>query len=86
MKEMVEVKHGSWLGEIDYTCSVCGAIAPEGGYWVSPYCPECGSKMDLPSCGNCTHQAHYCLECRMYLQKERVPASECQYYKEEKKK
>lgn len=40
------VKHGVWLaGELDFcVCSVCGNEIPE--HAISPYCDECGAKMD----------------------------------------
>lgn len=45
--DVVEVKHGEWLGERgEYECSVCGNEAPDDNYWPSPYCPCCGAKMD----------------------------------------
>ena len=48
--DVVEVKHGRWLKEIDSwrsrECSVCRAVYS----WdkTPPYCPNCGAKMDLP--------------------------------------
>lgn len=55
-----EVKRGKWTkdfakrrgdGEIyDYMCNICGTPATESGYGncdiFSPYCPNCGAKMD----------------------------------------
>ena len=42
------VRHGEWLhknGEM--YCSVCGGEAlVDEVYYQSPYCPECGTKMD----------------------------------------
>lgn len=47
--DVAPVRHGRWLGERGgYTCNVCGCEGPEdGGYWASPFCPNCGAKMDL---------------------------------------
>ena len=46
--DVVEVKHGEWLGEAGgFECSVCEAEAPDDNFWPSPYCPCCGAKMDL---------------------------------------
>lgn len=44
--DAVPVKHGKWLsGELDFcNCSVCGNEIPE--HAISPYCDECGAKMD----------------------------------------
>lgn len=43
-----EVKHGAWLhknGEM--VCSMCGEEAlMDEVYYESPYCPDCGAKMD----------------------------------------
>jgi len=48
--DAVEVRHGEWI--IDETfgsfaCSICGSWH-SGGFdsWRSPYCPNCGAKMD----------------------------------------
>lgn len=50
--DVAEVVHARWehLGGL---CSACGRES--AGYcgesseaWLSPYCPECGAKMDLP--------------------------------------
>ena len=52
--DVVEVKHGHWEEvkevvdwldddvEVYYVCSICGC----NGYCESPYCPNCGAKMD----------------------------------------
>ena len=52
--DAVEVKHGRWIEKYDkvswfeddvvrfFECSICGCIS---GYY-SPYCPNCGAKMD----------------------------------------
>ena len=46
--DVVEVKHGMWLhknGEM--ICSVCGGEAlMDEVYYESPFCPDCGAKMD----------------------------------------
>ena len=46
--DFAAVKHGEWLhknGEM--ICSVCGAEAlMDEVYYESPYCPDCGAKMD----------------------------------------
>ena len=46
--------HGEWIinpkREYDYICSVCGGDAPEDRWRnnaiLTPYCPNCGAKMD----------------------------------------
>lgn len=44
--DVQEVRHGRWIGADDdgvmYKCSVCG----EWSCCRSPYCGECGAKMD----------------------------------------
>lgn len=41
--EKVEiVKHGKWLGDWDYTCSVCN----KSFEYKTSYCPNCGAKME----------------------------------------
>lgn len=52
--DVVEVVHGEWIEkqiplawcdddvDIAYQCSICGC----NNYGESPYCPECGAKMD----------------------------------------
>lgn len=51
--DVATVRHGRWL---DGKCTVCGWEEPDvgtwGGYdaeaWIeTPYCPNCGCKMDL---------------------------------------
>lgn len=44
--DVAPVKHGKWLaGELDFcNCSECGNEIPE--HAISPYCDECGAKMD----------------------------------------
>ena len=48
--DVVEVKHGEWMGKpiAGYStirCSVCGDVfASQTGKWK--YCPNCGAKMD----------------------------------------
>lgn len=43
------VRHGWW--DVNRRCSECGNPAPlaysKPDRWKSPYCPNCGSKMDL---------------------------------------
>lgn len=40
------VRYACWNGKRgDYTCSACGAEAPNDGYNAAPYCYECGAKM-----------------------------------------
>ena len=53
--DAVEVKHGRWIEKVDmvasyladceetfYECSVCNSA----NFGESPYCPNCGAKMD----------------------------------------
>ena len=46
--DVVPIVHGEWLhknGEM--YCSVCGSEAlMDEVYYKSPYCPDCGAKMD----------------------------------------
>ena len=51
--DVAPVRHGRWL---DGKCTVCGWEEPDVGTWdgydaeawiETPYCPTCGSKMDL---------------------------------------
>lgn len=46
--DYAEVKHGEWVhknGEM--ICSVCGGEAlMDEVYYKSPFCPDCGAKMD----------------------------------------
>ena len=52
--DAVEVVHGRWVQcedwDLDYECSVCGCYACENKYEdynvLTPYCPNCGAKMD----------------------------------------
>ena len=52
--DAVEVVHGRWVKckdwDYDYKCSVCEGYAGEDGdgdhYKLTPYCPNCGAKMD----------------------------------------
>lgn len=44
--EVSEVRHGEWIGNWDYSCSVCGKIQPDfdtNDPWN--YCPNCGADM-----------------------------------------
>ena len=53
--EISRVRHGRWMKKHDAVmywrqCSECGNIMPRNVYgneWNSPYCPNCGAKMDL---------------------------------------
>lgn len=42
--DVQEVRHGRWkqVGDNTYRCSVCGELS----CCCSPYCGECGAKMD----------------------------------------
>ena len=44
------VRHGRWIGdEFGSRCGVCGLYAYRDKFdkpWESPYCPNCGAKMD----------------------------------------
>ena len=47
------VVHGEWKQGVPYVCSICGKPAPDEkntserySCWISPYCPNCGAKMD----------------------------------------
>ena len=51
--DVVEVKHGRWIpikrGEVgysagDFKCTECGK--PNKCYSMTPYCPNCGAKMN----------------------------------------
>lgn len=55
--DVVEVKHGEWIGEYEETCSECGRsiseILDDGSYYSTEFnikefiaCPYCGAKMD----------------------------------------
>ena len=58
--DVVPVVHGEWIvnpkREYDYICSVCGGDAPEDRWRnnaiLTPYCPNCGAKMDGGGHGN----------------------------------
>ena len=45
------VRHGRWIqDEFGTWCSVCGLYAYRDKFdqpWESPYCPNCGAKMDV---------------------------------------
>ena len=47
--DVAPVRHGWW--DVNRRCSECGYPAQlaysEPDRWKSPYCPNCGSKMDL---------------------------------------
>lgn len=48
--DVAEVKHGRWEyalynGVYDVKCSNCG-YSPGIKFWDSPYCPNCGARMD----------------------------------------
>lgn len=52
--EAEPVKHGRWEpvtnGRGGFECSICHSYASsyqDGVEWLSPYCPNCGAKMDL---------------------------------------
>jgi hypothetical protein len=59
--DVVEVRHGEWIEHIEkpkwleddvdiyYECSVCGA----SGIGKTPYCHNCGAKMDRKGEGEC---------------------------------
>ena len=49
--DVAEVKHGRWIEEKGKVakCSVCKKETEAdiwGQYWLSPYCPNCGARMD----------------------------------------
>ena len=51
--EAEPVRHGRWVKGVPCICSKCGNPAPEEENnsehykcWLSPYCPNCGAKMD----------------------------------------
>lgn len=58
--DVAPVVHGEWIvnpkREYDYICSVCGGDAPEDRWRnnaiLTPYCPNCGAKMDGGGHGN----------------------------------
>lgn len=47
-EDMVKLRHGHWVHKNnEMYCSVCGEEAlMDEVYYESPYCPECGTKMD----------------------------------------
>lgn len=52
--EVEPVKHGRWEpvtnGRGGFECSICHSYAPsyqDGVEWLSPFCPNCGARMDL---------------------------------------
>lgn len=52
--DVAPVRHGRWMKKDDgecywYVCSECGDKPPKDQWeyqWLSPYCPNCGAKMD----------------------------------------
>lgn len=51
--DAVEVVHGRWLQGYPVSCSVCGGAAATDyedvnryEAWLTPYCPNCGARMD----------------------------------------
>lgn len=43
------VVHGRWVMGFSVRCSVCNGYAltdEDHDPWITPYCPNCGSKMD----------------------------------------
>jgi hypothetical protein len=58
--DVAPVVHGEWVvnpkREYDYICSVCGGDAHEDRWRnnaiLTPYCPNCGAKMDGGGHGN----------------------------------
>lgn len=48
--DVAPVQHGSWEpqtnnGVYEFGCTECGYF-PGIKFWTSPYCPNCGAKMD----------------------------------------
>lgn len=44
--DVVEVRHGRWIGKV-YKCSLCGKwVDPLQGDADMNYCPNCGAKME----------------------------------------
>lgn len=43
--DVAPVRHGRWMKNDDYTCSLCGyrMVIGDGAY---NYCPNCGARMD----------------------------------------
>ncbi len=68
--DVQEVRHGHWepisRGEVgysagDFRCTVCGK--PNKCYSMTPYCPNCGAKMDeVNKCENCEVAKYHNLE------------------------
>ena len=57
-RKYAEQKHGRWMPGYPMSCSVCGGSAATDyedanryDAWHSPYCPNCGAKMDGVSDG-----------------------------------
>lgn len=47
--DAVEVVHGRWKMGFSVRCSVCNGYAltdEDNDPWITPYCPNCGAKMD----------------------------------------
>ena len=47
--DAVEVVHGRWVMGFSACCSVCNGYAltdEDNDPWITPYCPNCGAKMD----------------------------------------
>ena len=47
--DAVEVVHGWWIMGFSVRCSVCNGYAltdEDNDPWITPYCPNCGAKMD----------------------------------------
>ena len=47
--DAVPVVHGRWVMGFSVRCSVCNGYAltdEDHDPWITPYCPNCGSKMD----------------------------------------
>lgn len=54
LPDVARVRHGRWMKKDDgecywYACSECGDKPPKDQWeyqWLSPYCPNCGARMD----------------------------------------
>ena len=47
--DAAEVVHGRWVMGFSVRCSVCNGYAltdEDNDPWITPYCPNCGAKMD----------------------------------------